>query len=115
MSEMIDDVAPGAIEEPAAAAPECSVTYALNEEYTGFRTVEMPPAEEGGEPTTEQVPTRSISVTFTDGAITHQREVNVCFDADGAYDADATLVRIGEVARGVEQKIAAGVISAPAD
>lgn len=55
------------------------------------------------------------SVTFTDGTITHQREVNVCFDADGAYDADATLVRIGEVARGVEQKIAAGVIAVPAE
>jgi hypothetical protein len=115
MSEMIDDVAPGAIEEPAAAAPECSVTYTLNEEFTGFRTVEVPATEEGGEPTTEEVATRSISVTFTNGTITHQREVNVCFDADGAYDADATLVRIGEVARGVEQKIAAGVISAPAD
>ena len=89
------------------------VTFTLDEEYTGFRTVEMPAAE-GEETTTEQVATRTVSVTFTDGTITHQREVNVCFDADGAYDADATLVRIGEVARGVEQKIAAGVIAAPA-
>ena len=88
-----------------------AVTYTLNEEYTGFRTVEMP-ATEGEEATSEQVSTRSVSVTFTDGTITHQREVNVCFDADGNYDADATLVRIEEVARGVEQKIAAGVITA---
>lgn len=108
MSELI-------MEEPVVVEPACSVTYTLNEEYTGFRTVEVPAAEEGAEPTTQEVPTRSISVTFTKGTITHQREVNVCFDADGAYDADATLVRIGEVARGVEQKIAAGVISAPAD
>lgn len=91
-----------------------AVTFTLDEEYTGFRTVEMPAAE-GEETTSEQVPTRSVSVTFTDGTITHKREVNVCFDADGAYDAEATLVRIEEVARGVEQKIAAGVISAPAE
>lgn len=91
-----------------------AVTFTLNEEYTGVRTVEIP-AMEGEEARTELHPTRSISVTFTDGTITHQREVNVCFDADGAYDADATLARIEEVARGVEQKIAAGVISAPAE
>lgn len=88
-----------------------AVTFSIDEEYTGFRTVTIPAAE-GEEETTEQVPTRTISVTFTDGTITHQREVNVCFDADNAYDADATLVRVGEVARGVEQKIAAGVITA---
>lgn len=111
MSEMIDDVAPGATEEPVAAAPECSVTFTLNEEYTGFRTVETPAAE-GEEATSQEVPTRSISVTFTDGTITHQREVNVCFDADGNYDADATNVRLGEVAMGVEAKIAAGLITA---
>lgn len=111
MSEVIDDVAPGAIEEPVAAAPACSVTFTLDEEYTGFRTVEMPAAE-GEEATSQEMPTRSISVTFTDGTITHQREVNVCFDSEGNYDEEATMVRIGEVARGVEQKIAAGVIAA---
>lgn len=110
MSEVIDEVAPGAIEEPVATAPVCSVTFTLDEEYTGFRTVEMPAAE-GEETTSEQVPTRSISVTFINGTITHQREVNVCLDAEGAYDHEATLARIEEVARGVEQKIAAGVIS----
>ena len=89
-----------------------AVTFTLDEEYTGFRTVEIP-AMEGEEATTELHPTRSVSVTFTDGAITHQREVNVCFDSEGNYDEEATMVRIGEVARGVEQKIAAGVISAP--
>lgn len=113
MSEAVDPNYTGPAQAPVASSA-CSVTYILNEEYTGFRTVEMPAAE-GEEATSQEVPTRSISVTFTDGTITHQREVNVCFDADGAYDADATLVRIGEVARGVEQKIAAGVIAAPAD
>lgn len=111
MSEMIDDVAPGAIEEPVAAAPECSVSYTLDEEFTGFRTHEAPATEEGGDPEITQVPCRDVQVTFTKGEITHTRNVNVCFDADGAYDADATLMRIEEVARGVEQKIAAGVIS----
>ena len=88
-----------------------AVTFTIDEEYTGFRTVRIPAAE-GEEEATQQVPTRAISVTFTDGTITHQREVNVCFDAEGNYDSDATLARIGEVAIGVEAKIAAGVITA---
>jgi len=37
--------------------------------------------------------------------------VNVCFDSDGAYDNDATLVRVGQVMSGVENKMALGVIS----
>lgn len=111
MSEMIDDVAPGAVEEPVAAAPECSVTFTLDEEFTGFRTHEEPPSEEGGEPVLAQSPCRDIKVTFTDGTVTHTRNVNVCYDAEGNYDEEATMVRIGEVARGVEQKIAAGVIT----
>jgi hypothetical protein len=54
----------------------------------------------------------SVDVTFTDGTVTHQRGVNAVF-TDGAYDADATEVRVAEVARGVENKIAVGVISQP--
>ena len=54
----------------------------------------------------------SVEVTFTDGTVTHQRGVNAVF-TDGAYDADATEVRVAEVARGVENKIAVGVISQP--
>jgi len=113
MSEMVDDVAPGGIEQPVAGAPECSVSYTLDEEFTGFRTHEAPATEEGGDPEITLVPCRDVQVTFTKGAITHTRNVNVCFDADGNYDAEATLVRIGEIARGVEGKIAAGVITAP--
>jgi hypothetical protein len=37
--------------------------------------------------------------------------VNVCFDADGVYDATATAARIVEVGNGVAHKIAVGVIT----
>jgi hypothetical protein len=37
--------------------------------------------------------------------------VNVCYDSDGNYDEAATDIRISEVARGVEIKIASGAIS----
>ena len=86
-----------------------TVSFELLETYTGFRDVEVPGAE-GEEPTTQQVPTNSVKVSFTDGTVTHSREVNVCFDENGAYDHDATLIRCEEVARGVEHKIAVGVV-----
>lgn len=85
-----------------------AVTYTLDEEYTGFRTVERSDPE--GEVVSEQIAVKDISVTFTDGTLTHTRNVNVCFDESGAYDHEATLTRIGEVASGIEQKIAVGVI-----
>lgn len=53
---------------------------------------------------------KTVDVTFTNGTITHNRSVNAVF-TDGAYDADATEVRVDEVAWGVESKIAAGAIS----
>ena len=56
----------------------------------------------------------SVEVTFTDGTITHTRGVNAVF-VDGVYDATATETRVGEVGAGVEHKIAAGVISVPAE
>ena len=55
-----------------------------------------------------------VEVTFTDGTITHTRGVNAVF-VDGVYDATATETRVGEVGAGVEYKIAAGVISVPAE
>tara|TARA_X000001316_G_C919159_1_gene33285 strand:+ start:961 stop:1236 length:276 start_codon:yes stop_codon:yes gene_type:complete len=90
-----------------------SVTYELLEEYTGTRTTEMPDMENEGETVTSEVDCRDIQVRFTcgDTDCVHERSVNVCFDADGNYDHEATLVRIGEVAMGVENKIALGVIS----
>ena len=90
-----------------------SITYELLEEYTGTRTTEMPDSDNEGETLSEETACTDIQVRFTcgDTAKTHERSVNVCFDADGAYDAEATAVRIGEVAMGVGHKIACGVIS----
>jgi len=90
-----------------------SVTYELLEEFTGTRTTEMPDMENEGETVSTETDCRDVQVRFTcgDTAKTHERSVNVCFDADGAYDAEATLVRVGEVAMGVGHKIACGVIS----
>ena len=90
-----------------------SVTYELLEEYTGTRTTEMPDPDNEGETVSTETDCRDVQVRFTCGNTdcVHERSVNVCFDADGAYDAAATLVRAGEVAMGVEQKIACGVIS----
>jgi hypothetical protein len=58
-----------------------------------------------------------VDVTFTSDSpsLTHQRSVNAVFDSDGKYDAAATKLRVAEVALGVENKIAMGVISVPAE
>ena len=90
-----------------------SITYELLEEFTGTRTNEMPDPETEGETISEATAFTAIQVrsTWGDTGTTHERSVNVCFDADGAYDADATSVRIGEVANGVGHKMACGVIS----
>lgn len=90
-----------------------SVTYELLEEFTGTRTSEVPDPDNEGETVSTETDCRDVQVRFTCGNTdcVHERSVNVCFDADGAYDAAATLVRVGEVAMGVEQKIACGVIS----
>ena len=94
-----------------------SVTYELLEEYTGTRTTEMPDADNEGETVTSEVDCRDLKVKFTcaDSGCVHERHVNVCFDADGTYDHEATLVRVGEVAMGVGHKIACGVITAPVE
>ena len=90
-----------------------SITYELLEEFTGTRSIEMPDPDNEGETITEESPCSDVQVRFTcsDTDKTHERSVNVCFDADGEYDADATAVRIGEVANGVANKMACGVIS----
>lgn len=56
----------------------------------------------------------TVEVTFTDGTITHTRGVNAVF-TDGAYDAEATEIRVTEVGLGVSHKIAVGTITAPAE
>jgi hypothetical protein len=90
-----------------------TVTYELLEEYTGSRSQEMPDPDNEGESISTSVDCSDIKVRFTSAApaATHERTVNVCFDDAGAYDAAATLVRIGEVGAGVQHKIAVGVIN----
>jgi hypothetical protein len=90
-----------------------TITYELLEEFTGTRTNEMPDPDNDGETVSTETDCRDVQVRFTcsDTDCVHERSVNVCFDAEGAYDAEATLVRVGEVANGVGHKIACGVIS----
>lgn len=50
-----------------------------------------------------------VPVSFQHAGVIHNREVNAVL-TDGMYDEGATAVRVQEVANGVEQKIAAGVL-----
>ena len=58
----------------------------------------------------------TVEVTFTSDSpsITHVRAVNAVF-TDSSYDATKTAERVAEVALGVENKIAVGVITPPAE
>ena len=89
------------------------LTYELLEEFTGTRTTEMPDMENEGETVIEEMPCNDVVVRFacSDTGIVYERNVNVCRDAEGAYDHDATLERVEQHCAGVENKIAAGVIS----
>lgn len=57
--------------------------------------------------------TRTVPVTFTSGGIIHKRAVNAVLKDDGSYDKAATRERVADVGRGVEHKIALGVITNP--
>jgi hypothetical protein len=57
--------------------------------------------------------TRRLKVRFEQDDIVHDRFVNGCYDAGGAFDAQATDARITEVARGVAVKISVGAITNP--
>ena len=87
------------------------VTWTKLETFTGSRTHSAPDPDNEGETIDTTVDCSDIEVEFTDGTVTHRRMVNVCYDSEGNYDETATDTRIGEVASGVENKIAAGVIS----
>ena len=87
------------------------VTWTKLETFTGSRTSSAPNPDNMDETIETTSTCHDIHVRFTDGTVTHERYVNVCYDADGNYDEDATDIRIGEVAMGVENKIAVGVIS----
>lgn len=87
------------------------VTWTKLETFTGSRTQTTPDPDNMDETIETAVDCRDIEVEFTDGTITHRRMVNVCYDADGNYDEAETDIRIGQMASGVENKIAVGVIS----
>lgn len=87
------------------------VTWTKLETFTGTRTQASPDPDNLDETIETTVDCRDIEVEFTDGTITHTRMVNVCYDADGNYDDAETDIRIGQMAVGVENKIAVGVIS----
>ena len=93
-----------------------ATTFELLETFDGTRVETMPDPENDGETIeTTQTGIRDIKVKFTcddvSPSVVHERFVNVCFDSDGEYDADATAIRVGEVANGVGNKVAIGVIS----
>ena len=92
-----------------------AITYNIAKAYTGKRTTSTPDPDNEGKTIETTVDVTDVEVTFTDDSYTpdktHTRMVNVCFDADGKYDNDATLVRVGEVMAGVEHKMAVGVIA----
>lgn len=54
---------------------------------------------------------RTVPVTFRHGDLVHERHINACHDVAGSYDAEATAQRVEEVARGVANKIALGIIA----
>ena len=93
------------------------VTYELLEEFTGTRSQEMPDPDNEGETITSDAACRDVIVRFTcnHSNSVHERRVNVCFDHDGEYDSVATVVRVSEVARGVEVKLGCGAISISTD
>lgn len=96
-----------------------AITYKLDETFTGKRTSSMPDPDNEGKTIETETDVNDIIVTFTDDSYTpnktHTRNVNVVYDADGAYDNAATLVRIEEVMAGVEHKMKLGVVGVPAE
>lgn len=52
----------------------------------------------------------SVPVTFVYADVTHERRVNACLNATGAYDADATAERVAQVGNGVKINIDRGVL-----
>lgn len=87
------------------------VTWTKLETFTGSRTHSTPDPDNEGETIDTTVDCSDIEVEFTDGTVTHRRMVNVCYDSEGNYDETETDIRIGQVANGVENKIAVGAIS----
>ena len=87
------------------------VTWTKLETFTGSRTTSAPDPDNAGQMIDTTAACNDIHVRFTDGSVTHDRYVNVCYDSNGKYDEEATDERINQHASGVENKIAVGVIS----
>jgi len=91
-----------------------AVTYRLLESFDGTREFSIPDPENEGETLTHTMTNvKDIEVEFSSSepSVTHTRFVNVVFDSEGNYDADATAERISAVAQGVQHKIEIGIIS----
>lgn len=54
--------------------------------------------------------TGTVPVTFGKDGRTHSRAVNAVFGEDGKHDRAATLARVEEVAAGVANKFALGLL-----
>jgi len=93
-----------------------ATTWELLETWDGTREESMPDPENEGETITNTLTDiKDIKVKFTCDDVTptleHERFVNVCLDANGAYDSDAMEIRLAEVANGVCNKAMVGAIS----
>ena len=55
--------------------------------------------------------TKKVKVTFTEGTLVFERDVNACLDDKGELDIESTEERVNDVAKGVAHKIAIGVIT----
>ena len=94
-----------------------AITYTIDEVFDGKRTITSPDPDNEGQTIDTEADVSDVIVTFTSDspALTHTRNVNVCYEADGTtYDAAATIVRVEEVAAGVAHKVSVGVITASA-
>ena len=87
-----------------------AVTYTLKETFTGKRTQEERDPDDNEKKTTTEVSVIDIIVEFAKDGKKYTRNVNVVFDSDGNYDDAGTKERCAQVAMGVENKIAVGVI-----
>lgn len=59
--------------------------------------------------------TRKVLVTFSEGELSHTREVNAVFADDGKHDREATRKRVDEVAQGVAHKFSLGLLRTVAE
>ena len=87
-----------------------AITYTLKETFTGKRAQVIPNPDKEGETVTTEISVTDIIVEFVKDDKKYTRNVNVVFDSDGNYDDAATKERCEQVAMGVENKIAVGVV-----